>query len=118
MTIETRIKKIEGIIPTDNDPFDELSNIELDAFENKIKWGLYNNMKNEQEASEFKKLFIDEPDMPGFDPLSPTPKEQVFSLLERKMQWELEHEKRPEIREEIIDYYDDVKKIYKFYRNI
>lgn len=118
MTIETRIKKLEGIMPTDNNPFDELSNVDLDALENKLKWSLYKAMKDKQEASEFKKLFIDEPDIPGLNPSSLMSKEEVFSLLERKKQWELEHERREEIRDEIIDYYENVRDIYKFYRGI
>jgi len=118
MTIQTRIKKLEGILPVNNDPYSELSNAELNVLENKLKVGLYKGMKDKQEASEFKKLFIDEDISTFLNPANHRTREEAFSFFDQQMEWELKCEKQPEIREEIMNYYDDVKKVYKFYRNV
>jgi hypothetical protein len=115
--IKTRIKKLEKIIPTDNDPLDDLSNTELDELAFKLRVSLHKTMKNKKEAREYKELFIDSPT--HFEMCTQTTKTrpEMLALLEKQRDWEIEHlSPTQEIKEENEESYESIIKSYKFLR--
>jgi hypothetical protein len=116
--LKSRIEKIEKGIPINDDPYRDLTDVQLIALGRKFQLYFYNKMKDKNIAREYKELFIEKPDiLELLYPGTATSKEAI-PLLEKQRDWEMKYEKSQELREEIFEYYEKAIKAYKFFRHV
>ncbi len=116
--IKSRIIKIEKSIPTNDRPLRELSNVQLANTALKLRLVIYKRMNGENTMREYKELFIDNPTM--FEMLDQTDKthSEMLVLLGKQKEWEINHEKSQELKDEIAEQYDKIIKAYKFFKKV
>lgn len=116
--MESRIKKIEKSIPVNNRPFRNLSEAQLVELSLRLRRSIYQRIKNEDEANEYRELFLDNPTI--FEMLRQTEKtnDEMLGLLAKQRDWEIKHEERQDIKEKLLEEYEQMVKAYRFFKKV